>query len=312
MGYKSDILNYQGIRPDLRRLLSRAGEDLSVVQGTVHYVDAADGVNGNDGLSWDRPLLTMAQAFSNVSSGDTIVFRGKILEQIATPVQVHDVTVIGAANRTRHADTQPVDPDGRTHGASWQPVAVEVATTPCVEVRQQGWRFINILFDAPSDDAAVRLLSNAASGNSERDASHASFLGCKFANGTMGIESDGGQAHVLVDDCEFNNLTDGIKCANTSVRVNQYWTIRNSIFMNNTNHIRSSLTYSEIKGNTFGKFTTISIDPAFNSSQGTDNVIWGNYLSGTYSDAAYVPGTDNEWGGNFNSLTGGVTADDPA
>lgn len=299
-----------GLRPDLKRILLGIDADLGVLKGTVHYVDAVDGANSNDGLSWGSSLRTMAQAFTNVSSGDTIIFRGKIQEQIATPVQVHDVTIIGASGRPRHADTQPVDPDGRSHGASWAAAATPVATTPLLEIRQQGWTLVNFLMDPHSDDVAVRLLSNAASGNDERDASHASFYGMKFVGGVAGIESDGGQAHVLVDDCEFNSLTDGITCASTSVRVNQFWTIRNSYFMNNTNHIRASLTSSAIHGNVFGKFTTLCIDPSFNSGQGTDNMIVGNHISGDY-DTGNVPGTGNEWGGNFNSLTGGVTAADP-
>lgn len=315
MGYRQDISNYLGLRPDLRRILARAGTDLNVAQGSVWYVDAVDGQDGNDGTSWEQPLLTMNEAFQTdrVTSGDTIIFRGKILEQINTPVQVADVTIIGAAPYPRHADTQPVDPDGRSHGASWQPPASPTATTPLLGVRQQGWRFVNILFDGPSDDACVELLSTGGSGDDERDPSHAQFIGCKFANGQEGIKDTGGSHHVLVDSCEFNALTTAILTASTGIRVPSYWLIQDSHFVNNTNHIKISSNYGVVRNNTFIKHTTTAIDLKTVSSQGEYNAVYGNALGGTYSIAGgYTPGANDEWGGNWNSLSGGVTAADPA
>ena len=84
--------------------------------GTTYYVDAYDGDNNNDGRAWATPFLTMAAAFAVLSSGDTIRFRGKVTEQLTTPVQVFDVTVIGDANRPRHADARRVwHPFRRAH-----------------------------------------------------------------------------------------------------------------------------------------------------------------------------------------------------
>ena len=313
MSFRSEVNRLQGESLELRKVLSKwAGRDADPT-GTTYYVDAYDGINGNDGKSWERPFLTMAKAFTSVASGDTIYFRGKVLEQLTAPVQVHDVTVIGASNRSRHADSAPADPTGKSHGASWQPPASPAATTPCVKVLQQGWTFANFLFDAPADAAAVQLHSDDGSGNAERDASHASFYNVKFANGQSGIECTGGQSHVLVDDCEFNALTNGIKGMDTGVRIPSYWDIRDSRFVNNTNHVITSLSFSVIKGNTFAKHTTDGIQAKYNSSQGEYNTVWGNYLSGTYSiSGGYTPAANDEWAGNFNSLSGGITAADPA
>ena len=314
MGSQSaKIRSNTGIRRDVKDILLGLDGDLRVLQGTVHYVDAVDGANGNDGLSWERPLLTMAQAFTNCTSGDTIIFRGKVLEQINTPVQVHDVTIIGAAPYPRHADTQPVDPDGRTHGASWQPPASPTATTPLLGVRQQGWRFINILFDGPADDACVELLSTGGSGNDERDPSHAQFIGCKFANGQDGILDTGGSHHVLVQGCEFNALTTAIKTASTGVRVPSYWTVEDNIFINNTNHIDVSSNFGVFRRNVFGKFTTTALKTTTVSSQGGDNVITDNLLGGTYSNGGgYTGASSDQWFGNRADVSGGITQGDPA
>jgi hypothetical protein len=304
----SKIRNNTGLRPDLKSILLGLDGNLGVKQGTVWYVDAVDGLDGNDGLSWERPLLTMNEAFQTdrITSGDTILVRGKIQEQINTPAQVFDITVIGAANRPRHADVTPVDPDGRTHGATWAPAASPTATVPNLTVRNQGWTFVNLLFDGPSDDGCVELYADAGAGNDERDGSHASFIGCKFANGQDGIRDVGGTTNVLVSNCQFNNLTNAIITISTGVRVPQYWTIEDSVFQNNTNHIRISNNYGVIRNNLFGKFTTTSIKTTEVSSQGGDNVIAFNALGGTYSIAGgYTGASSDQW---FND----TIASDPA
>lgn len=320
MGSQSSAIRSNGgIRPDLKKILLGLDGNLGALQGTVWYVDAVDGVDGNDGLSWERPLLTMNEAFATdrITSGDTIVFRGKVREQISTPVQVFDITVVGAANKPRHADTQPVDPDGRSHGATWTVPASPTAATPLVTVRQQGWRFVNMLFDIGTvSDACVELFRDGGAGDAERDASHASFYGCRFAGGAsgtrVGIQDSGGAGHILVDDCEFAGLTTAI--ANTAgAGIGQPWlrsTIRNSRFRDCTTYIDLPSQELLIRDCDFFPGATTYIDLRGGVGK---NVVTRNHLSGTYSNVGgYYAGTDDEWGGNFNSLTGGVTAADPA
>lgn len=315
MGSQSAVIRSNtGLRPDVKQILLGLDSGLGPIRGDVYYVDAVDGAAGNDGLSWSRPILTMATAFTKVKSGDTIVVVGKVKEQINAPVQVHDVTIIGAAPRTRHADTQPVDPSGRSHGATWTTPDSPTATTPLLLVRNQGWRFVNMLFDGPSDDACVELFADAGSGNDERDGSHASFINCKFANGQEGIKDTGGTHHVLVSGCEFNALTTAILTASTGVRVPSYWTVEDSIFVNNTNHIKVSMAYGAFRNNLLGKYTTSSLVTIQVSAQGEHNMIFGNQFFGTYDISSGYSGaaTDN-WAGNYAAgVSGAVTASDPA
>ncbi len=193
---------------------SLAVDDLTVLrslqvpqtQGKTWYVDALSGSNSNTGRKWGSAFLTMAKAFAVVKSGDAILFRGKIKEQLTTPVQVFDVTIVGAGNRPRHADAEPAPLDDASANTWTTPDSATAATALC-KVLQQGWRFVNVLFAGPTDAACVLLYRDNGAGNAERDASHAEFWGCRFASGQDGIEQSGGAGHVGVYDSFFTSLT---------------------------------------------------------------------------------------------------------
>lgn len=284
--------------------------------GRVFYVDGNQG-NSSSGRAPDKAFSTMTEAFNQLRSGDNIIFRGNIREELSTPAGVFDVTMIGGSNRPRHADQHTTN--GGYSAATWKPPASPTAATPLLIVRQQGWKFGNFLIDCPVDAAGIKLSRDAAAGDSERDAGHASFYGMRFESGLIGIENAGGAGFVHIKDSRFTRMSGsgaaGIKCTSTSVAVPLEWIIEDSHFHNNASHILSSMSYSTIRRNIFGRFTatlSIDIDDQPSANQGEYNVITGNYLSGTYGATAYPPGSNNEWAGNFNSLSGGITAADPA
>jgi hypothetical protein len=183
-------------------------------------------------------------------------------------------------------------------------------------VRGRGWKFVNILFDCPVDAAAVKLERNALSDVSEYDASHASFINCRFDSGLIGIENAGGCGFVTVEDCKFYRMSGSgsaaIKCTSTAVAVPLNWIIKDNVFSNNVAHILNSMSYSTLIGNIFARFTgSVSVD-LYNTpsaGQGEYNVVTGNYLSGTYNATGYPAGSNNEWAGNQN--VAGVTTADP-
>jgi hypothetical protein len=272
--------------------------------GRVLFVDGNRGLDGNNGKSGGRAFLTMAQAMLNVASGDTIFVRGNITENITAPAGIFDVSIIGAGNRPRHADAHTGN-NGYS-GATWK---ASVTSDPLLILRQQGWRIENILFACPTTDAALDFIRDAASGDSERDSSHAIVRGCRFAGGQDGIRITGTENvfNVLVEDCMFHDQT-GTSIVSSGGFAHR-WQIRNNEFVANANHIDVGFTQATIRDNNFGKFTTKSID----LTGGANNVVTRNHLSGTYSNVGgYTAGTNDEWGGNFNSLSGGVTASDPA
>jgi len=288
----------------------------AVVQtkGKIWYVNAGSAVGSNgSGTSWATAFRTMAEAFAVITSGDVIFTSGKVLEQLVTPVQVFDVRVIGIGPANRHADSTPVG--GNQATSQWGPPASgAVSGQATVRVLQQGWSFEHILFTMESSTAAgIEICRNAASGDSERDASHTHVYDCKFAGAGVGIR--GGVSglfteipnHVRIERNVFIDNTYGIRAQIQCQR----WVIKDNEFQANTNHIVAALGASFIYQNIFGSFTTDSIE--LPGGQGL-NIVTKNYLSGTYSSAGgyTVANANDEWAGNYNTLSGGITVSDPA
>lgn len=281
--------------------------------GRYWFVDAKVGSDGNRGDRRDRPFQTMDKAFDSVDSGDVIIFRGKIREELSTPAGVFDVTIIGGSNQPRHADdhSESSTPGRGSSSATWTTPTSPTSATPLLIVRQQGWRLLNILFDGPSDAAAVQLFRDGGADDAERDGSHAHVAGCKFVAGQNHIELKGGLSQVVIEDNLFFGATaDSIlETTGAGIGTNNYHRFLRNHWHNNESHIDVGLNYASITDNIFGKKTTAGID----LTGGSENVISRNVLYGTYSIAGgYTAGTNDEWGGNYNSLSGGLTAADPA
>jgi hypothetical protein len=243
--------------------------------GRVHFVDGNRGAAGNNGKSPGRAFSSLATCLSVASSGDTIFLRGNITENVTAPAGLFDISIIGAGNRPRHADAHTGN--GGYSGATWK---ASVTSDPLCIVRQQGWRFENILFACPTTDAALDFIRDAASGDSERDSSHAIVRGCRFAGGQDGIRITGTENvfNVLVEDNMFHDQT-GTSIVSSGGYAYR-WMIRNNEFVANANHIDVGFTQATIRDNNFGKFTTKSID----LTGGANNVVTRNHLSGTYSN----------------------------
>ena len=283
-------------------------------KGRAWFVDPGYGGNGN-GRSPNTAFSTMARAFAAIASGDVIYVIGKVVEQLVTPVQIFDVTVVGCGNRPRHADATPTG--GNWAAAQWAPPASGgVAAQATVRVLQQGWRFMNLLFTAVDANAAgIEIVRNAEAGNAERDSSHASILGCRFTGAGVGIR--GGVAGVFTEIpfnvevgwSQFDNLTFGMRAA---IACNQ-WYIHDNVFMTNTNQITMTLQNSVIARNIIGPFTAAANSGGVDLNGGAGlNQVTLNTLSGTYSIAGgyRVANANDNWYGNAAST--GFTSADPA
>lgn len=280
-------------------------------KGRAWFVDPTNGSN-IDGKSPKKAFTTMQQAFNVAASGDIIYFVGKITEQLVTPAQVFDVTVVGCGNRPRHADATPSG--GANAAATWAAPASPVAGQALVRVIQQGWRFVNILFAGSAGIASIELVRNAASGDDERDASHCEIINCRFAgaNSTDSGIKFGAASYTeivnntLIKGCDFQGCATAIKehAAGLQYRAQ----IVNNVFISNTNDIVLGGYFTHIIGNVMSLAPTgcIVLSGATGSSQ-----VHGNYLPGTYANGAlYAPGTGDNWNGNYAST--GVTAAVPA
>lgn len=281
--------------------------------GKTHwFVHGNLGNNGFDGRSWNTPYRTMAKAFQVVGSGDTIHLLGNIREQLVTPVGVFDVSIIGEGTRPRHADAHTGN-NGYTATSTWKSPASPVSGQALLRIQQQGWVVDNILFAGftTGTPASIEIVRNAASGDDERDGSHATITRCRFAGGSKGVRFGQTSYTENVFDCliegnEFSDCVIGIGGA-TCYRL----LLAGNRFLANTNHVVLACTESTIWGNDFQKHTTDSINL---TGGGGSNIITKNYLSGTYTiGGGYTTsGASDEWAGNFNTLSGGITVADPA
>lgn len=269
-------------------------------KGRAWFVDASSSVNGN-GRSPATAFHTMDRAFDSVASGDIIYVVGKITEQLVTPVQIFDVTVVGCGNRPRHADAAPEGSNWAT--ATWAAPASPTAGQALCRVLQQGWRFVNMLFAGSAGCASVELVRNAASGDDERDASHTSFYGCRFAgvdSTDYGIKFGATSFteyvnNVLVEGCDFQGCATAIG-GDAAFRAQ----IKGNTFTGNTNCIVGIGYQALITGNMIGPWDGTGIN--LTGGVGT-NIVTGNYLYGDYSTASnhYVSATGDEWSGNWSS-----------
>jgi hypothetical protein len=275
-------------------------------KGRAWFVDAAQGTNGN-GRSPKQAFRTMKQAFDVVGSGDVIYFVGKIQEQLVTPENVFDVTVVGCGNRPRHADATPTG--GNYATATWAAPAVPVAGQALCRVIQQGWRFVNILWEGSAGCASLEFVRNDASGDAERDASHAEVLGCRFAgvNSTDSAIKFGATSYteivnnVLIKGNDFQGCATAI--TEHSAGLQYRCQITDNVFISNTNDIVLGGYFLHVIGNVMSLAPTscLKLDGGTGSNQ-----VHGNYLPGTYADGTlYKAGTNDNWNGNYAST--GVT-----
>lgn len=284
-------------------------------KGRAWFVDASYGGSG-DGRSPETAFNTMARAFASIASGDIIYIIGRVSEQLVTPVQIFDVTVVGCGNRPRNADAVPAG--GNWAASQWgAPTSGAVVGQATVRVLQQGWRFVNILFSSGDATAAcIEIVRNAGAGNLERDGSHCSILGCRFQGAGIGIRS--GVAGLFTEIAfnvevaynKFNSMTTAMSGINGNS-----WSIHHNEFQGNTSTITMALQNSFIYENIVNGFTAAGNSGGIDLNGGGGlNVVTKNFLGGAYSIAGgyRVSNANDAWWGNFADVAGGVTQADPA
>lgn len=293
-----------GVNPVYNKIFSVI-RGANYLKGRAWFVDPSQERNGN-GKSPSTPFETMEECFDNLHSGDIVYCLGNIREQLVAPVQVFDVTFVGAGNRPRNADAVPLG--GGYSGVTWRAPAAGTAGQATVRVLQQGWTFINILFGMyDANSAGIEIVRNAGADDAERDGSHCSILGCRFAGDGIGIRSGVAGTftentfNVLVQGNKFNSCTTAI--LQTAGFGGNQWSIEDNEFFQNTNDITGPFSNTKILRNSMSLAPTASIV----LTGGAGNMVHGNNLPGTYAAGTlYAPGTNDDWNGNAAST--GFTA----
>lgn len=225
------------------------------VNGNTVVTRGPVGSNGNSGLSPLTPFATMARAFTFLKSYDIIVVDGVIAEQVVAPLGVFDVTIIGAANQPRQATSSGVPTGG---GAYWKPPASPTATTPLLELVEQGWAIYNICFNPHTSSPAIQ--ATRAETATHPDPSHLLIDGCFFiggGSGQIGYQDSGGCFNVTIQNCVFQSLATAIKGiagAGIADPLRNYY--HHNYFLLNTNAIVIGCSYGRIEYNDFKTTTT--------------------------------------------------------
>ena len=286
------VANQFWMRTPSGELLHVAGEDV----GKVYYVYGNTGSDSNNGKSRATPFRTMAAAFDVLASGDTIVLRENIREQLDTPAGVFGVRIVGDGWNTRHPDAHTTN--GGYFGARWNAPASPTAATPLLNLRQQGWLVENILFTGSSADTVdcVQLYRDGGAGDAERDASHAIVRGCRFQGGRYGIVDSGGCARIVIKGCEFllfSNSGDVAIKNVTGAGIGTLWgwdiggsPADKNIFRANESDIVAALTNASIKYNEHD-FVSLGVTntTAINLTGGSRNKLRFNDLGVAEDDA---------------------------
>jgi len=271
------------------------------------YVDASGGSDGLSGRSPLAPFQTMAKAFTRIQSGDTIKFWGKIREQLITPVQVFDVTVIGMGNRPRHSDDAPAPIGGRST-STWTTPASGATTAALCKVLQQGWSFENILWAGPSDHACLWFLRDAGSGDDERDASHGSVRKCRFASGQDGIWNTE-CFNLLIEDNIFMGMTgfDFLGKAGAGVAAPLQNILQDNIFIGSANHVKADFSKAVIRRNVFDDGgtpnTTVVLNTTGDGGSGANCFIYGNVFqtaTANFNTPDLVGNATDVWADNIS------------
>lgn len=278
--------------------------------GRKWYVDAKIGSDTNSGRTPAAPFLTMAAAFAVVDSGDVILFRGKVREQLDTPIGVHDVKIIGAGNRPRHADDlhESSTPGRGSSAATWTAPASGSTAVPLLRLMQQGWRIERVCFQlSGSATVCVDAHKTDDAGDDERDGAHAEIVGCKWqgtvgAAAGIGFRTNGSGFFGLYDNLFLGFATAMAKTGSAGGQVGWLEIIGNR-FWDNTNGIVSPLYHSLVKGNYFGVHTK-EID----LTGGAANIVTENHFLGNYD--ACVAGTGDSWFNNYSLDTTSGEVDD--
>jgi len=272
--------------------------NLPPLAGKLWFVDTTAGSNGQSGKTFSAGFKTVAKAVAVAGANDAIA--------IVAPTntyQLSEAVTIASAKR----GLRLIGLGNGPLGAVWSGAVNTVSLT----VNAYDVMVENIKFRPPAYSTGSH---SVAAGISLSGAYNAIIRNCLFqgqANSENAILTDGNNANVIVEDCEFIYLNTatygaGIFGSGYTVGENSGWMIRNCTFHSNVSHIWTRLRQSSILGCHFADY---GLGPAGAGIQTTKKIfisgatlgvnrVHGNVFEGTYNLAGYTGGTNDNWFGN--------------
>jgi hypothetical protein len=289
----------------------------------VNFIDYfVDGTNGSDtynGRSWGRAKATINAALA-LCSGRALnrvwVAPGGYNEDVLIPLNATaPFGQLLAWNPTPNKSFGGTYIYGSTSGGN------------SIEVRARGWLIDGFEIGVTGAGKCV-VVGGATAGNNGGGLTIQNCIISGWGTGVAGIDFQSNiasNAHVSILGNFFDGFNNGgntaacMICSASGIDQPRYAWVEANVFADSDNLISMNprgFKESWILRNTFhaigANYTpTLKLD----NRGGNATIIGGNYLGGTYSEAGGYYGNaggNDEWGGNYNSLAGGVTAADPA
>lgn len=274
--------------------------------GTAFFVNSDKGNDNNDGSTWANAKKTIAAALSLAVAGDVIYITGTGFSEAVT-LSVAGVSIIGVGT----------GPNMTTWTASADAVCLTVAASDALVG--------NIKFRPPAYGSGIPAAIQLGGAN------YARIIGNRFQGKAASwnaiyspvCNSD----NVEISDNEFiymNTATYGAAILGVEAGGLCYsgWKIKRNSFKSCLTGINIAARVAEIMDNVIAEYgvnpagavaqlLALGIDLSGTNSGG--NVVTRNQLGGTYGATLYKVGASgDQWAGNYNVLSGGVTAANPA
>jgi hypothetical protein len=255
-----------------------------------------------------RLFKTIAEAVAAASENTTIYIRGSFNE--AVTCSLAGVRFIGVGTGPKQAIwTAPT-------------VAGSFCLSPAANyIEVANIYFKPVIYTTSGTPSALRL--SGANWLNVHDCRFQGQIGSHAAIYSPVCDSD----NVRIENCQFyymNTATYGIAILGVEAGGLSYsgWVVKNCFFHSCLKCIDANMRCGTIVGCVFNEYginpagaiaqlMTLGIDLSGTSSG--CNAVYDNQLGGTYGASLYVVGASgDQWAGNFNVLTGGVTAINPA
>lgn len=310
-------------RPAYARLLEGLAPEVSAVPtfqaalaevaafGNVWYVDSVNGSDtDNDGTSLDQAFATIAVAVAAAAAGDTILLKGSFNEAVTCALEGLRFIGIGTGPKQ----------------AQW--TAPTVAGSHCLKITANYVEVSNIYFRP-----VVYTTSGVPSGIHLSGANWAMIHDCRFQGRTGSYKAIYAPAadcdNVHIENCEFyymNTATHGAGIWGVNAGGVQFsgWVIRNCHFHSCVTAIKLSCRMATITGCTIAEYgvnaagavaAVLALGIDLSGTDATNsgaNAVWNNQLGGTYNATLYKVGASgDQWAGNYNVISGGLTAANP-
>lgn len=257
--------------------------------GRTWFVDTVNGSDSSNGLTPTSAFATMGRAFftdsvavPNLNANDTILFRGKVREQLIAPLLGADGVSLTGVQIGSFALGGVRDDDG----AKWTyPASGAVAGQALLSLRQQGWGVSNFLMTPePNGGGGACIKLNRQENATYPDSSHFVSSGMRYVGiditTTYGIQDVGGCSAIKSLGDEFYLLTTGIYSSSQAQATPLRWQVIGCRFIQNTNDIVVPASACLFENNTHFTDNTVTM----NIAAGATNTIKNNSFPNVAAD----------------------------